>query len=325
MYIVTGAAGFIGFHVARSLLRRGEAVLGLDNVNDYYDVGLKRARLELLHKESNHFTFAHCDIADADALAQSCNAHKNAITHIVHLAAQAGVRHSFKAPHEFIRSNVIGQLCLLDYCKQLPNLVHFVYASSSSVYGAQSHVPFTVDMPTGNPLSIYAASKKMGEMMVDAHSRQHGLAATGLRLFTAYGPWGRPDMAYFTFADDIIAGRPITLFNQGNMRRDFTYIDDIVDGIIRGLSHVPSDAKQHAIYNIGGAHSHTLEDFVTTLEQALGKKAARNYAPMQPGDMQETLADISASTRDFGFMPRVTLSDGLTRFAQWYKEYRHVA
>lgn len=320
--LVTGAAGFIGFHVAGALLERGETVIGLDNLNDYYDVGLKRARLEELAREKN-FAFHRIDIAEREPVLRLAESNPG-IDRIVHLAAQAGVRYSLENPHAYTRSNVEGQLVMLEAARALPGLKHFLYASSSSVYGGNTKLPFSVDDRVDNPVSIYAATKKSGELLAHAYSHLYGIPATGLRFFTVYGPWGRPDMSAFIFTRRILAGEEIPVFNRGDMKRDFTYIADVVDGVLACLARPPAGAVKHRVYNLGNNHPEPLMRFIEVLEKALGKKAEISLQPMQPGDVKETYADIDASRRDFGFDPKTTIDEGIPRFVGWYRDYHKV-
>lgn len=321
--LVTGAAGFIGFHVARALLDRGDKVVGIDNLNDYYDVSLKEARLKEL-AGADGFCFERIDIADRAAVADVIARHSE-IDRIVHLAAQAGVRYSLINPYSYVRSNVEGHVVLLEACRQLPRLSHFVYASSSSVYGANKQLPFSVEDRVDTPLSLYAATKKAMEEISHAYAHIHRMPLTGLRFFTVYGPWGRPDMAAFIFACKIVAGEPIPVFNRGDMRRDFTYIDDIVAGVVACLDRVPDVTSEGSppwkVYNLGNHRSEHLRDYISEIEKALGRKAELELLPMQPGDVKETFADIEASQRDFGFEPKTPISVGVPRFIRWFKEY----
>jgi UDP-glucuronate 4-epimerase len=316
--LVTGAAGFIGFHVARALLSRGDTVIGIDNLNDYYDVALKQARLAELSGE-RRFAFHRVDIAEREPVLRLA-AENPGIDRIVHLAAQAGVRYSLTNPHAYTRSNVEGQLVMLEAARALKGLKHFVYASSSSVYGGNTKLPFSVDDRVDNPVSIYAATKKAAELMAHAYSHLFALPATGLRFFTVYGPWGRPDMSAYIFARNILAGEPIQVFNRGDMKRDFTFIDDIVAGVLACLDR-PPDAPRHRLYNLGNHRPEPLMRFIEVLEQALGKKAKIEFQPMQPGDVKETYADIDSSRRDFGFDPKTTIDQGIPKFAAWYRDY----
>lgn len=320
--LVTGAAGFIGFHTSRALMARGEKVVGIDNVNDYYDPTLKEARLAILEKE-DQFDFARADIADRGAV-EALLERRNDIDRIVHLAAQAGVRYSLINPYAYMHSNLDGHLVLMEACRKLPNLKHFVYASSSSVYGANTKLPFSVDDPVDHPVSLYAATKRSMELLSESYARMFGLPLTGLRFFTVYGPWGRPDMAAFIFTKKILAGEAIPVFNNGDMRRDFTYVEDIVKGVIGcldGPAALINGKPPHRVYNIGNHRSEQLMDFIATLEQALGKKAEIDFQPMQQGDVKETYADIEATQRDFGFQPTTTIAEGIPRFIDWYREF----
>ncbi len=323
--LVTGAAGFIGFHTSLALLEAGRQVIGVDNLNDYYDVALKQARLDIL-KAHDGFTFERLDIADRGAMQALVKNHPG-ITRIVHMAAQPGVRYSLINPHAYTHSNVEGHLVLLEAARGLENLNHFVYASSSSVYGGSDKVPFSTDDPTDTPVSLYAATKKSMEMMSHAYAHLFRLPLTGLRFFTVYGPWGRPDMAYYIFANKILAGEPIPVFNNGEMRRDFTYIDDIVAGVLACLDKPPVDdgtTPPNRIYNIGNNRCENLTDFIAVIEEALDKKAIIDFQPMQPGDVRETFADIDSSRRDFGFEPKTGIKEGIARFVDWYREYHGV-
>ena len=320
-YLVTGAAGFIGFHVCNALLARGEAVIGVDNLNDYYDVALKAARRDRLAAQSG-FAFHRADIADGDAIRALGSAHKD-ITHVIHLAAQAGVRYSIENPAAYIETNIVGQGIILEFCRHMDGLEHLVYASSSSVYGGNRKLPFSVDDPTDTPVSLYAASKKAGELMAHCYSHLYRVPATGLRFFTAYGPWGRPDMAAYIFARAICEDRPIAVFNHGDMWRDFTYIDDIVAGVLCVVAGPPKGGAgvPHRLYNIGNSRSEPLMRYIELIEQALGRKAQLDLQPMQPGDVKETCADLSAIRRDFGYEPRTSIEEGIPRFIAWFKEY----
>lgn len=318
--LVTGAAGFIGFHVAQALLERGERVIGVDNLNDYYEVSLKEARLGVLQHRRG-FSFHRLDIADRDAV-QALFDRDQDITRVVHLAAQAGVRYSLINPYAYLRSNVEGHVVLLEACRKLPRLDHFVYASSSSVYGANTKLPFAVEDRTDNPVSLYAATKKSMEAISHSYTHIYGLPLTGLRFFTVYGPRGRPDMAYFIFTRKILAGEPIPVFNRGAMRRDFTYIDDIVSGVLACLDRPPATGENASrLYNIGNHRSEALMDFIATLEKALDRKATIEFQPMQAGDVTETYADIEATRRDFGFEPTTAIAEGIPRFVSWYRDY----
>ena len=319
MILVTGAAGFIGSHVARALLARGEAVLGVDNLNDYYDVSLKEARLALLAPYEG-FHFRKLDISDRDGMLALAREFPG-ISAIVHLAAQAGVRHSLVDPYTYVQSNVMGQVVVLELARALPGLKHFVYASSSSVYGANTKLPFAVEDPVTQPNSLYAATKRADELIGHAYAHLYGFPSTGLRFFTVYGPWGRPDMAPMLFTRAILAGEPIRVFNHGEMWRDFTYIDDVVDGVVRALDRPAAGSPPHRLYNLGNHKSEKLTDFIATIEQALQRKAVVKLEPMQPGDVPATYADIEASRRDLGFAPATQLADGIPKFVDWYKDY----
>lgn len=325
MYLVTGITGFIGFHTAQALLERGEAVLGIDNVNSYYDPELKHGRLKTLQSAGGNLTFIQQDIADYAGMQSALKPYWNKITHIIHLAAQAGVRYSLEAPFSYTESNVTGQLTLLELARNLPNIQHMVYASSSSVYGANTKTPFSIEDKTDNPVSLYAATKKAGEMLAESYSRLYTIPLTGLRFFTVYGPWGRPDMAYFKFTKAILAGKTIDVYNHGKMRRDFTYIDDIVQGILAAAGHVPTQSSSgtppHRVYNLGNHQCEELMDMIRYLEAHLNIKANINMMPMQPGDMVETYADIDASNTALGYTPSTQLKDGLKKFVDWYREY----
>lgn len=318
--LVTGAAGFIGYHVARALAERGDEVVGIDNLNDYYDVKLKRARLKQL-KPFKNFSFYKIDVANKKAVLPL--ARKN-FTHIVHLAAQAGVRHSLIDPYAFIESNVMGQIVMLELARKLPHFRHFVYASSSSVYGGTEKVPFALEDPVDRPVSLYAATKRADELMTWTYAHLYRLPCTGVRFFTVYGPWGRPDMATYVFTEKIAAGRPLDAFNHGKMRRDFTYIDDAVAGILALLDKPPAGGVPVKLYNLGNAHAENLMDFIKVIEKALGKKAHINLKPMQPGDVPITFADISASARDFGYRPKTSMQEGVPKFVEWYRRYHKV-
>lgn len=324
--LVTGAAGFIGMHVAEALLARGQSVIGVDDFNDYYDLALKQARARRLEAHSG-FTLCHLDIADREGM-ESLFARHPGIEGIIHLAAQAGVRYSLENPYAYVRSNLMGQVVMLEGARRLTRLRHFVYASSSSVYGANDKQPFSVEDPVERPVSLYAATKRADELMTRTYSHLYGMAATGLRFFTVYGPWGRPDMAPFLFASAIAQGRPIRVFNHGDMWRDFTYIDDIVSGVLAALDRPATpdpvaggDTAPHRIYNLGNNRPERLLDFIAALEDALGRKAERILEPMQPGDVPATYADVAASIRDLGYQPTVTMQDGVARFIAWYRAY----
>lgn len=317
--LVTGAAGFIGYHVCQKLLQRQEKVIGIDNLNHYYDVHLKESRLAELKAHSN-FQFHKIDIANKSDFDNFIKANPH-ITRIVHLAAQAGVRYSLTNPFAYTEANVVGHLAILEACRTLP-IKHLVYASSSSVYGGNQKLPFSVNDPVDHPISIYAATKRSCELMSYTYSHLFGIPATGLRFFTVYGPWGRPDMSAFIFTNAIFNEQEIPVFNQGDMRRNFTYIDDIVAGTIACLDQPPHpQPNPHRIYNIGNNRAEPLMGFIQTLEKIIGKKANIRFEPMQPGDVKETIADIAETTRDFGFLPKTHIEEGLTNFVSWYKNY----
>ncbi len=314
--LITGAAGFIGFHVAKTLLGQGREVIAIDNLNPYYDVKLKQARLDILNKNKG-FKSYEIDITDYNTLRQALKPYS--ISHIIHLAAQAGVRHSVTHPFDYVESNVKGQLSILEYARNNRNLKLLISASSSSVYGNSKEVPFKVTDNTDNPASLYAATKKSGELMARSYVDLYKIPTVVLRFFTVYGPWGRPDMAYFNFTKNIMEGKPINVFNDGNMRRDFTYIDDIVGGVIGAL-----DIEQgmlYRVYNLGNNRAEKLKDFIEVIESSIGKKAIINYLPMQPGDVFETYADITESARDLNFKPKTTIQEGIPKFVEWYRDY----
>ena len=329
--LVTGAAGFIGFHTARALLARGDTVIGLDNVNDYYDVGLKRARLAEVTR-APRFSFVEADIADPGALRRLFEHERP--DRVVHLAAQAGVRYGITNPGAYASSNLTGFLNVLEGCRH-HGVRHLVFASSSSVYGANTAMPFSVHDNVDHPLSLYAATKKANELMAHSYAHLYALPVTGLRFFTVYGPWGRPDMSLFTFTGKILAGEPIDVFNYGNHARDFTYIDDIVEGVIRVLDRVPApdpawsgrkpdpatSAVPYRIYNIGNNQPVELMHFIACLERALDRKASLNFLPLQPGDVPSTCADVDALVADIGYRPRTSIEDGIKRFVEWYRSY----
>lgn len=320
--LVTGAAGFIGSHVAQVLLARGETVVGIDNMNDYYDVALKQARLDQLLPKPG-FTFKKVDIADQAGLNDALNGVGH-IESIVHLAAQAGVRYSLEDPHAYVSANVVGQLNILELARHNDHLKHLVYASSSSVYGGNTKLPFEVDDRVDTPLSLYAATKKADELFGHAYAHLYRIPMTGLRFFTVYGPWGRPDMAAFIFTKRIIEGQPIPVFNNGEMQRDFTYIDDIVTGVVNCLDAPPvveDGAVPQRIYNIGNNRSEQLMRLIEVLEQAIGRKAIIDFKPMQPGDVTATYANIDAMTRDFGFSPTTPIDVGIPKFVDWYRGF----
>jgi UDP-glucuronate 4-epimerase len=319
--LLTGAAGFIGMHVAQALLVRGEAVIGVDNVNDYYDVALKEARVARLQAHED-FRLERVDISDQDALTPLAGG----VDRVIHLAAQAGVRYSLTNPGAYERANLAGHLNVLEFARHLGDrLTHLVYASSSSVYGGNTKLPFSVDDQVDNPVSLYAATKKADELMSHAYSHTYGLPQTGLRFFTVYGPWGRPDMSAYIFTSKILAGEPIPVFNHGDMQRDFTYIDDIVAGVLAALDLPPAaDGPRHRLYNLGNHRAEPLMRFIGLIEQALGRKAEIDFQPMQPGDVQATYADIDATQRDLGFQPATTIDEGIPKFVAWYRDYHGV-
>jgi UDP-glucuronate 4-epimerase len=320
--LVTGAAGFIGYHVSEALIARGDQVIGVDNLNDYYDTALKEARLARLDTHRG-FSFERADIADDGAMVMLAR-HAADVTGVVHLAAQAGVRYSLLNPQAYVRDNIAGHLNILEMCRGLESFKHLVYASSSSVYGGNEKLPYAESDPVDRPVSLYAASKKADELIAHTYSHLYGLPATGLRFFTVYGPWGRPDMAYYLFTEAIFRNETIHVFNHGDMRRDFTYIDDVVAGILAAMDRPPpaeKDAPPHRVYNIGNNRSEELLHFIGVIEAAAGRKAELKMAPMQPGDVKETFADIELARRDLGFGPTVGLEEGIGRFVEWYRDY----
>jgi UDP-glucuronate 4-epimerase len=323
MILVTGAAGFIGYHVSKELLSQGETVVGIDNVNGYYDRGLKQARIERLIGHER-FTFQKMDIAHPETVLPLATKWPE-VTGIVHLAAQAGVRYSIENPFAYVESNVMGQVTMLELARRFERLAHFVYASSSSVYGANSKVPFGIADEVTAPQSLYAATKRADELIASTYAHLYGLPCTGLRFFTVYGPWGRPDMAYYSFTRAITNGTPIRIFNHGEMWRDYTYIDDIVQGTIRALRRPARGDPPHALYNLGNCKPQKLTDFVAVLEQSIGRKAELIFEPMQPGDVPTTFADIEASRRDLGFEPLTPIEAGLPNFVNWYRDYHAAA
>lgn len=315
--LVTGAAGFVGSFLCHHLLDRGEEVVGIDDLNPYYDPALKAGRLERLSARPG-FTFVKGDIADTEALAGAVRGRK--IVKVAHLAAQAGVRYSLENPRAYLRSNLAGHLEILELCRGLGSVEHLVYASSSSVYGGNEKIPFSESDPVDHPVSLYAATKKADELMSHTYAHLYGIPQTGLRFFTVYGPWGRPDMAYWLFTEAMLKGKPIRVFNQGEMWRDFTYIDDIISGTVAALDYPPTGSGvPHRVYNIGHNQPEQLSHFIDVLEEVLQTKAVRQYEPMQPGDVVRTYADISAIERDLGFRPKTGLREGLSAFAEWYK------
>jgi UDP-glucuronate 4-epimerase len=321
--LVTGAAGFIGFHTALRLLQRGEQVVGIDNLNDYYDVSLKEGRLQELSNFAN-FKFVKQDIADKNGMELLWKKH-GPFKRVVHLAAQPGVRYSLQNPYAYITSNGMGHLTVLEMCRHTEGFTHLVYASSSSVYGGNTKLPFSVKDPVDNPVSLYAATKRAAELMSQAYANLYQIPQTGLRFFTVYGPWGRPDMAPFIFTKSIFEGKKIQVFNAGKMKRDFTYVDDIVDGVVATLDRPPgNDNISHRVLNIGNTRSENLMDFIQTLEKAIGKKAEMEMKEMQAGDVKETYADVSETTAISGFRPKTPISEGVPRFVEWYRDYYKV-
>jgi UDP-glucuronate 4-epimerase len=317
--LLTGVAGFIGFHVASALLVQNRRVIGVDNLNAYYDVKLKRARLAMLDGRAG-FSFHKLDVSDRDAT-PALFARYHEVETIVHLAAQAGVRHSLVDPFAYLTANIVAHTIILEAARNLPSLKNVVYASSSSVYGSNERLPFAVGDRVDSPNSLYAASKRSGELISHTYAHLYGLKQTGLRFFTVYGPWGRPDMAAYIFAKRIAAGEPISVFNSGEMWRDFTYIDDIVQGVVAAIDRPPADAVPHRLYNLGNNRSEKLTDFIAEIERALGKRAVVNLEPLQQGDVVRTYADIEESRRDLGFEPKTTISEGIPRFIEWFREY----
>ncbi|ADB46903.1 NAD-dependent epimerase [Acidaminococcus fermentans] len=321
--LITGAAGFIGYHLAKRLLSLGVQVAGLDNMNAYYDVQLKKDRLARLELYPA-FSFTQGDLADGETVNRIFEEFRPDI--VVNLAAQAGVRYSIDHPREYIDSNIIGFFNILEACRHYQP-EHLLFASSSSVYGNQKKTPFATTDNVDHPISLYAATKKSDELMAYTYCHLYGIPSTGLRFFTVYGPFGRPDMAYFKFTNKIMKGEPITIFNQGDMYRDFTYVDDIVTGIQNMLCCPPKpngEGDRYKIYNIGNNHPEKLMTFIETLEKALGKTAEKEYMPMQPGDVYQTYADVSELEKDFGFRPSTSIAEGLGKFARWYREYYHI-
>ena len=329
--LVTGAAGFIGFHLARRLLREGKTVVGLDNLNAYYDVTLKKTRLSRLEAEP-HFHFVRADLADREAMATLFS--QAPFDCVVHLAAQAGVRYSLEDPHAYVESNLVGFLNILEGCRR-QQVRHLLFSSSSSVYGANTRLPFSVHDNVDHPVSLYAATKKANELMAHSYASLYGIPCTGLRFFTVYGPWGRPDMALFLFTRAILEGRAIDIFNKGRMQRDFTYIDDIVEGIIRVVPRIPrpdpdwkgdrpdpaTSYAPYRIYNIGNHQPVELLEFISALEKHLGRKAIRRYLPLQAGDVPVTCADAADLMADTGFQPSTSIETGIGQFVAWYRDY----
>ena len=320
VYFITGAAGFIGFYLSKRLLEAGMEVIGLDNMNDYYEVSLKEERLRILN-ELPGFTFIKGDLADKEMIMYIFKKYQPDV--VVNLAAQAGVRYSIDNPDAYIQSNLVGFFNILEGCRFYP-VKHLVYASSSSVYGGNTKVPFSVEDQVDKPVSLYAATKKSNELMAYSYSKLYGIKLTGLRFFTVYGPMGRPDMAYFKFAKKIMNGEPIQIYNNGDMMRDFTYVDDIVTGIVNILEKPPVADELGAcykIYNIGNNKPEKLMDYISTLEKCLGREAKKEFLPMQPGDVYQTYADVSDLEKDFGFKPDTSIEEGLGKFAEWFLPY----
>ncbi len=330
-YLITGAAGFIGFYTAKRLCEMGHEVVGLDNLNDYYDVSLKRGRLEQLSLLSN-FRFVEMDLADREGIAGLFKAEQ--FKRVIHLAAQAGVRYSIENPMAYIDSNLVGHATILEGCRH-NDVEHLVYASSSSVYGMNTKMPFSTEDAVDHPVSLYAATKKSNELMSHTYSHLYGLPTTGLRFFTVYGPWGRPDMAYFKFTQMIQRGEAIPIFNEGKLKRDFTYIDDIVEGVVRIQDVIPSGSENFnnsdpsrssapfRVFNIGNNQPVELMSFIEALEDAIGMKAEKTFLPMQPGDVYATYADVDDLMNTVGFKPKTTIQEGLSSFAHWYKDWAH--
>lgn len=332
--LITGAAGFIGFHLSQKLLKHDYQIIGIDNLNDYYDPSLKQSRLEILGKYNN-FNFHKVDLKDKAAVDNIFETYQP--THVINLAAQAGVRYSIENPYAYVDSNLTGFMNILEACRNYP-VEHLLYASSSSVYGGNKVAPFSTNHNVDHPVSLYAATKKSNELMAHTYSHLYGIPTTGLRFFTVYGPYGRPDMAYFSFTKDILAGKPIKVFNHGKMERDFTYIDDIVEGVIKLIDRIPvakedwdesrDDLSEsfapYKIYNIGNNSPVPLMRFINALEAALGKEAEKIYMDMQPGDVLRTYADVTDLERDIGFKPSTSIEDGIKRFVDWYKEFYRV-
>lgn len=329
--LVTGAAGFVGFHVAQGLLQRGDEVVGLDNMNDYYDPHLKASRLELLRAHRN-FRFVKLDLVDRNGIESLFSVEK--FPRVIHLAAQAGVRYSIQNPHIYIDSNITGFIHILEGCRH-HSVEHLVYASTSSVYGANTKMPFTVEQNVDHPLTLYAATKKANELMAHSYSSLYGLPTTGFRFFSVYGPWGRPDMALFMFTANILAGKPIDVFNYGKHKRDFTYVGDIAAGVIAAVDHIatpdpnwnsdapnPSTSRApYRIYNIGNEQPVELLKYIEVLEQCLGRKAQKNLLPLQQGDVPDTLADVEGLARDIGFRANTRVEEGVKLFVEWYRSY----
>ncbi len=328
--LVTGAAGFVGFFVSQRLLAAGHEVYGIDNLNDYYPVQLKQDRLAIL-QNTEGFTFQKLDLSDRGGMQLLFEQHS--FTHVIHLAAQAGVRYSLENPYAYVDGNLSGFLNILEGCRHSSNLKHLIYASSSSVYGGNTKVPFETTDSVDHPVSLYAATKKANEVMAHSYSHLYGFPVTGLRFFTVYGPWGRPDMAYFKFVDAIANNRPIDVYNHGKMKRDFTYIDDVVEGIVRLLDYLPqpiadtenvSSKAQYKVYNIGNHSPVELMTFIEVIEKAMGKSAEKVMKPMQAGDVVATYADVEDLMQDVGFKPETPIEIGIQKFVDWYREYYHL-
>ena len=332
--LITGAAGFIGVHLSNQLTNHGYSVIGLDNMNTYYDLNLKKDRLAQLNDNKN-FTFVECDLTDQERINKIFEEHRPAV--VINLAAQAGVRYSIENPYAYLDSNLTGFLNILEACRNYP-VDHLLYASSSSVYGGNKVAPFSTNHNVDHPVSLYAATKKSNELMAHTYSHLYNIPTTGLRFFTVYGPWGRPDMAYFSFTKDILEGNPIKVFNHGKMERDFTYIDDIVEGIVKLIPLAPeknpnwdesidelgASFAPYRVYNIGNNNPVPLMKFINVLEEKIGKEANKQYMEMQPGDVLRTYADVSELERDIDFKPSTSIEDGLGKFVDWYKEYYNV-
>ena len=332
--LITGAAGFIGFHLSKRLLDQSCEIIGIDNLNDYYDPGLKHSRLEIL-KKYDKFRFEKVDLKDKESVDKIFETHNP--TYVVNLAAQAGVRYSIENPYAYVDSNLVGFMNILEACRHYP-VKHLLYASSSSVYGGNKAAPFSTNHNVDHPVSLYAATKKANELMAHTYSHLYGIPTTGLRFFTVYGPYGRPDMAYFSFTKDILAGKPIKVFNHGKMERDFTYIDDIVEGVVKLIDRIPAGKKDwderiddlstsfapYKVYNIGNNNPVPLMRFIRALETALGKEAEKIYLDMQPGDVIRTYADVSDLERDINFRPSTSIEEGLQKFVDWYRDYYKV-
>ena len=323
--LVTGAAGFVGFHTAHRLLSLGKTVLGVDSLSDYYDVSLKEARVVELQKTFGpSFHFVKAEIQNREKMLDVWRQANPKITHVVHLAAQAGVRHSLTDPYSYVDTNVMGNVVLLELARHQQGIENFVYASTSSVYGSNTKLPFSEEDPTDSPMAVYAATKKCDELLSQAYAHLFRLPVIGLRFFSVYGPWGRPDMALFIFTKNILEGKPITVFNGGHMQRDFTYVSDIVEGIVAALSNpIKDDGKNppHRIYNLGNGNMEDLNAYIAFIEKYVGKKATIKYTGMQPGDISASLSDISRAQKELGFEPKVRIEEGVRHFVDWYKTY----